>query len=52
MFSLRRRDFLTVLGGAATSLLGQAQQAGKVHRIGFQGSATAAGSAKAVGSPV
>ena len=46
---MRRREILGVLGGAAVwPLVARAQQAGKVHRIGFLGSATAAGSAKAV----
>jgi putative tryptophan/tyrosine transport system substrate-binding protein len=48
---MRRREILGVLGGAAVwPLVARAQQAGKVHRIGFLGSATAAGSAKAIGS--
>ena len=41
---IRRRDFITLLRGAAASsawpLAARGQQAGKVHRIGFLGSAT------------
>ena len=49
---MRRREFITALGGAAIAwpLVARGQQAGKVHRIGFLGSATAEGSAKAVES--
>ena len=49
---MRRRTFIEGIAalGVAWPLAVRAQQAGKVHRIGFLGSATARGSAKAVES--
>src|SRR5919201_2057287 len=48
---MRLSEFRTLLcGSAAYPLAAHAQQAGRVHRIGLLGSATAAGSAKEVES--
>jgi len=49
---MRRREFIRLFSSTTVAwpLAARAQQAGKVHRIGFLGSATAPGSAKAVES--
>src|SRR5712671_4443309 len=51
---MRRRDFIKLVGGAATSspswpLAASAQQIGKTYRIGFLGNSTAALEANLVG---
>jgi putative tryptophan/tyrosine transport system substrate-binding protein len=52
MSGVGRREFVGLIAGAvgAWPFAASAQQAGKVYRIGFLGSATAAGSANAVNS--
>jgi ABC-type uncharacterized transport system substrate-binding protein len=48
---MRRREFITLLGGAAATwpLTAHAQQAGKIPRIGFMGNSTPAMEANLVG---
>jgi hypothetical protein len=50
-FLYRRRDFITLLGGAAAAwpLVVRAQQSGKMPRVGFMGNSTAALEANLVG---
>jgi putative ABC transport system substrate-binding protein len=49
---MKRREFISLLGGAlvAWPLAARAQQSGKIAKIGFLGSASASGSAAAVGA--
>ena len=49
---MRRREFIKAAAGSVVGwpLAARAQQVGKVHRIGFLGSAAAAGSAEEIES--
>jgi hypothetical protein len=49
--AVKRRDFITLLGGAAVAwpVAARAQQAGKIPRVGFMGNSTPALEANLVG---
>jgi putative tryptophan/tyrosine transport system substrate-binding protein len=50
---MRRREFITLMGGATATILplgARAQQAGKIPRIGFMGNSTAALEANLLGA--
>jgi putative ABC transport system substrate-binding protein len=51
MFGMRRRDFITLLGGAAAAwpLAARAQPAEKIPRVGFMGNSSAALEANLIG---